>query len=110
MELGDARDDRQAQSAAGTAAREAMEAIEDPRPLAFGNSRSVVEDLEHHAVAGAADADADLIARVAVTDGVKPGQEVVTAGAFKLRNNAPIVIDKTKKDPKPRIDPRPENR
>ena len=47
---------------------------------------------------------------VAVAEGVKAGQEVVVAGAFKLRNNAPIVIDNTKKDPKPELDPHPENR
>jgi membrane fusion protein (multidrug efflux system) len=30
---------------------------------------------------------------VAVLDGVKPGQTLVTVGAFKLRNNAGIVIN-----------------
>jgi membrane fusion protein, multidrug efflux system len=46
---------------------------------------------------------------VAVLDGVKAGQEVVTAGGFKLRNNAPIFVDNAKQ-PAPKIDPRPENR
>ncbi|MET0343801.1 MAG: efflux RND transporter periplasmic adaptor subunit [Polyangiales bacterium] len=46
---------------------------------------------------------------VAVLEGVKPGQQIVTAGAFKLRNNAPIAInDRVKIDPK--VAPNPENR
>jgi membrane fusion protein, multidrug efflux system len=32
---------------------------------------------------------------VAVLDGVTSGQELVTAGAFKLRNGAKIAIDNT---------------
>ena len=46
---------------------------------------------------------------VALLDGVGAGQEVVVAGAFKLRNGAPIVVDNTVKT-EPRLDPRPENR
>jgi membrane fusion protein (multidrug efflux system) len=46
---------------------------------------------------------------VAVLDGVKPGQELVSAGAFKLRNGAKIVIN-NKSRPNPQVDPRPENR
>ncbi|MBX3193241.1 MAG: efflux RND transporter periplasmic adaptor subunit [Labilithrix sp.] len=46
---------------------------------------------------------------VAVIDGVKKSEEIVTAGAFKLRNSSPIVVDNTK-EPKPELDPRPENR
>jgi len=30
---------------------------------------------------------------VAIVDGVKAGQTLVTAGAFKLRNGSPIVIN-----------------
>lgn len=46
---------------------------------------------------------------VAVVDGVTIGQEVVTEGAFKLRNGAPIVINnKVKAGAK--INPTPENR
>ncbi|MBV9949958.1 MAG: efflux RND transporter periplasmic adaptor subunit [Myxococcales bacterium] len=46
---------------------------------------------------------------VAVVDGVKEGEEVVTAGAFKLRNGARVTI---KNDVKltPELLPRPENR
>lgn len=46
---------------------------------------------------------------VAVLDGVKPGQELVSAGAFKLRNGAKIVINNASK-PNPQVAPRPENR
>jgi membrane fusion protein (multidrug efflux system) len=46
---------------------------------------------------------------VAVLEGVKPGQEVVSAGAFKLRNGVPIVINNAVK-PEPKLNPRPENR
>ncbi|HEU4408603.1 MAG TPA: efflux RND transporter periplasmic adaptor subunit [Polyangiaceae bacterium] len=45
---------------------------------------------------------------VAVVDGVKPGQEVVSAGAFKLRNNAPVVINNAAA-PAPQLTPRPAN-
>jgi membrane fusion protein (multidrug efflux system) len=46
---------------------------------------------------------------VAIAKGVNAGQEVVTEGAFKLRNNMPIVVDNSVK-PDARLDPRPENR
>ncbi len=46
---------------------------------------------------------------VAVLEGVKVGQEVVTAGAFKLRNGATITVN-NKIKPDAKVDPRPENR
>jgi membrane fusion protein (multidrug efflux system) len=46
---------------------------------------------------------------VVVTEGVTPGQTLVTAGAFKLRNGSPVVID-NRVAPQPSLDPRPENR
>lgn len=46
---------------------------------------------------------------VALLDGVKPSQEVVTAGAFKLRNGAPVYVDNSKTT-KPQLSPNPENR
>ncbi len=46
---------------------------------------------------------------VAVADGVKPGQEVVTQGAFKLRNGAGIMVNNQVKLT-PSLTPRPENR
>jgi len=46
---------------------------------------------------------------VAILEGVKAGQPVVSAGAFKLRNGSPVVIDNSVK-PEPKQNPRPENR
>jgi membrane fusion protein (multidrug efflux system) len=46
---------------------------------------------------------------VEISEGLNAGADVVTAGAFKLKNNAPIVIDNSVK-PDPKLDPRPENR
>jgi membrane fusion protein (multidrug efflux system) len=46
---------------------------------------------------------------VAVLEGLEPGKEVVTAGAFKLKNGIPLVVnDKVVLDPK--LAPTPENR
>lgn len=46
---------------------------------------------------------------VAIAEGVKDGQEVVTAGAFKLRNGAGIAI-KNDNAQKPSLSPTPENK
>jgi len=46
---------------------------------------------------------------VALLDGVKANEEIVSAGAFKLRNGAPVYIDNTKAA-KPQLSPSPENR
>ena len=46
---------------------------------------------------------------VSIADGLKPNQEVVTAGAFKLRNNSPVFVDNSK-PMTPKLDPQPENR
>jgi membrane fusion protein (multidrug efflux system) len=46
---------------------------------------------------------------VAIVDGIQVGQEVVTAGAFKLRNNARVTINNAVK-PKAEVNPTPENR
>lgn len=46
---------------------------------------------------------------VAIEDGVSPGQKVVTAGAFKLRNQMPVTI-KNEVGLEPQLDPRPANR
>jgi membrane fusion protein (multidrug efflux system) len=46
---------------------------------------------------------------VALLDGVPNGAEVVTAGAFKLRNAARVVVVPDVK-PQPQVAPRPENR
>jgi membrane fusion protein (multidrug efflux system) len=48
---------------------------------------------------------------VAITKGLSAGQRVVTAGAFKLRNNAPVVVNEDDKaQPRPQLEPHPENR
>jgi membrane fusion protein (multidrug efflux system) len=46
---------------------------------------------------------------VSILDGVSAGQEVVTAGAFKLRNGAPIAV-KNDGAQTPKLAPVPENR
>ncbi|MEJ7603003.1 MAG: efflux RND transporter periplasmic adaptor subunit [Kofleriaceae bacterium] len=46
---------------------------------------------------------------VAVLDGLKSGQTIVSEGAFKLRNGAPVVVNNAVK-PKSELDPKPENR
>jgi membrane fusion protein (multidrug efflux system) len=46
---------------------------------------------------------------VAVLRGLNAGPEVVTAGAFKLRNGAPIVVNNALQS-KPELNPQPENR
>jgi membrane fusion protein (multidrug efflux system) len=46
---------------------------------------------------------------VSIQDGVSAGQEVVTAGAFKLRNGVPIKVN-NQEVPQPSLDPHPENR
>ncbi len=43
-----------------------------------------------------------------ILDGIKAGEEVVSAGAFKLRNNSPIVVDNTLQAT-PELNPKPEN-
>jgi membrane fusion protein, multidrug efflux system len=47
---------------------------------------------------------------VAVVEGVKAGEEVVTAGAFKLRNGLPLRIDNQSVKVDPKLAPTPENR
>jgi len=91
---------------------------------AFGDSVFVVEDRkdESGAVVKGPDGKPAKMARqqfvksdarrgdfVAILDGVKAGQEVVVAGAFKLRNGAPIAINNSVK-PEPQLAPKPENR
>jgi membrane fusion protein (multidrug efflux system) len=46
---------------------------------------------------------------VAIADGLKPGQEVVVGGAFKLRNGGSVVVDNTVA-PESKLSPTPENR
>lgn len=46
---------------------------------------------------------------VSIVDGVKAGQEVAVSGGFKLKNNAPVIVDNSK-PLKPSLAPHPENR
>lgn len=46
---------------------------------------------------------------VEIREGVSEGQEVVTAGAFKLRNGVPVTVKPDTK-PTPELSPHPENR
>lgn len=46
---------------------------------------------------------------VAITEGVREGQAVVVAGAFKLRNGSPVIVDNAVK-PTASLEPRLENR
>jgi membrane fusion protein (multidrug efflux system) len=46
---------------------------------------------------------------VAVSNGVTVGQDVITAGAFKLRNGAPVAVNNAVQ-PKAELSPHPENR
>jgi RND family efflux transporter MFP subunit len=45
--------------------------------------------------------------RIAINEGVKPGERVVTAGQIKLQANAPVAIDETAALPAPAATPRP---
>lgn len=47
---------------------------------------------------------------VVVLDGIKSGQEVVSGGAFKLRNGAKILVNNSVPQPEPSLQPRPENK
>ena len=46
---------------------------------------------------------------MAIREGVKAGEEVVVAGAFKLRNGAKVAVNNAVKT-SPDLNPRPENR
>jgi membrane fusion protein (multidrug efflux system) len=72
----------------------------------YGDSVFVVEDKKaRQQFVRLGEARGDFIA---ILDGVKPGQEIVTAGAFKLRNGSPVAVNNTVQ-PKPELNPRPEN-
>ena len=44
--------------------------------------------------------------RIAIEDGVKPGEQVVTAGQIKLQANSPVTIDNTSALPPPAETPK----
>ncbi|RYZ08343.1 MAG: efflux RND transporter periplasmic adaptor subunit [Myxococcales bacterium] len=74
----------------------------EEKPGPDGKPRKVAQ--QHFVKVGAARGDF-----IAVVDGLKENQEVVTAGAFKLRNGIPLTVN-NKGAPPPQLDPRPENR
>jgi len=45
--------------------------------------------------------------RIAIEDGVKAGEQVVTAGQIKLQANSPVTIDQAAALPPPRVTPKP---
>lgn len=45
---------------------------------------------------------------IAVTEGLQPGETVVSAGAFKLRNNSPVNVS-NELAPQPQLEPQPED-
>ena len=88
----------------------------------YGDSVFVIEPATDGSSATGPDGQTVMVARqqfvrlgerrgdfVAVTDGVAAGQELVVAGAFKLRNNAKVYIDNTKVLTAS-LTPTPENR
>ncbi|MEO8905838.1 MAG: efflux RND transporter periplasmic adaptor subunit [Polyangiaceae bacterium] len=89
----------------------------------FGDSVFVVEDKPADAPGGKTNAAGKPIKNarqqfvrlgesrgdfVSILDGIKAGQEVVSAGGFKLRNNSPIVVDNTVQN-HAQLNPTPEN-
>jgi membrane fusion protein (multidrug efflux system) len=90
----------------------------------YGDSVFIVEpkkDEEGHAVAGPDGNSVQAVRQqfvrlgdergdfVAIADGVTEGQEVVTAGAFKLRNGSNVTVNNDIKVV-PQLSPHPENR
>lgn len=90
----------------------------------FGDSVFVIEDKKDDKgapVLGANGAPAKMARQqfvrvgeargdfVAIVDGVTPGQEIVTAGAFKLRNGSSVVVNNDVKLT-PELAPHPSNR
>ena len=83
--------------------------IEDKKPGSPGmdkspDGRTVKIARQQFVRTGAARGDF-----VAIAKGLTAGQQVVSAGAFKLRNNAPVVVD-NRVQAKPELAPHPPNR
>ncbi|CAN5924641.1 efflux RND transporter periplasmic adaptor subunit [soil metagenome] len=72
----------------------------------YGDSVFVVEDKKaRQQFVRTAGARGDF---VAIADGVKAGQEIVTAGAFKLRNGGGVTVNNSVPS-NPQLAPRPDN-
>lgn len=91
---------------------------------AYGDSIFIVEDkkdAQGNVVRGADGAPVKVVRQqfvrtgeargdfVTIREGIAPGQEVVTAGAFKLRNGMSVALKPDMK-PAPELAPHPENR
>ncbi len=76
--------------------------VGEDKPGPDGKPRKVAQ--QHFVKVGATRGDF-----VSIVDGLKADQEVVTAGAFKLRNGIPLKIN-NEGGPQPSLNPRPENR
>ncbi len=81
----------------------------------FGDSVFVVTDLKNPAGQSYRGVRQQFVKlgpargdQIAVTSGVKPGEEVVTSGLFKLRNGAAVVVN-NKVKPTNSSKPKPEN-
>ena len=72
------------------------------KPGPEGNPRKVAQQT--FVKVGAARGDF-----VAIVDGLKADTEIVTAGAFKLRNGIPLQVN-NQGGPQPSLNPQPENR
>jgi membrane fusion protein, multidrug efflux system len=90
----------------------------------YGDSVFIVEERKdaHGAIVKSPDGKPALVARqqfvkageargdfVEVREGVTPGQQVVSQGAFKLRNGSPVVVNNAV-DLHPQMNPTPPNR
>ena len=80
-----------------------------PAPPKAGEAQAAVADASQNLVVERrfvrlGDSRGD---RVAVLEGVKPGERVVTAGQIKLQNNSPVVIDPAGALPLPAQPPKP---
>ncbi|HEX9105383.1 MAG TPA: efflux RND transporter periplasmic adaptor subunit [Polyangia bacterium] len=82
----------------------------------YGDSVFVVEPRQDEATGKATKVARQQFVRVgpargdyvAILDGVKPGQELVTGGAFKLRNGASVIVNNDVK-PTPALSPHVDN-
>ena len=81
----------------------------------YGNSVFIIEkmkDKDGHEYLGVRQQIVKLGATrgdlVAIDDGVKPGEQVVTSGVFKLRNGAPVAVNNTVQ-PTANPEPKPAN-
>lgn len=80
--------------------------IAEPRPAVQGEQEGAPAKVARQQFVRLGEVRGDF---VAVLEGVQAGQEVVVAGAFKLKNGIPLIIDNSV-EPQPELAPEPENR